>query len=191
MSETPSAEMTSVDALYDEAQRRYLDGDFLGALQGWQAAELLAPEDVEIKKKIVQSYFALGDSAGGEAALTALRESWRASKDAAVRAWAEVVIDQLQVGGQRVWAYETLRPQSEDLYYALVWRVLDAKGRVTMTVQLESSAYGRERGVPYVFGNNTAKGHATTGPMFKERPPYVVLRELAVQQIQRLMGLTG
>lgn len=181
----------SVDQLYDEAQHRYLDGDFLGALQGWQAAELLAPEDVEIKKKIVQAYFALGDSAGGEAALGALRESWQQSQDPRVRALHEVVIDQLLVGGQRVWAYETLRPQSQDLHYALVWRVLDPKGRVTMTVQLESSAYGRERGVPYVFGNNTAKGHATTGPMFKERPPYIVLRALAVQQLERLMAQAG
>lgn len=173
----------NVDALYDEAQRRYLEGDFQGARAGWEAAHALAPSDVEIQKKIVQACFALGDAEAGERALAALHEGWRQSAVPEVRAWKEVVIDQLQVAGHRVWAYEALLPPTGDLSYVLTWRVLDPQGRVLMTVQLESSAYGREVGVPYVLGINTARGHATVGPMFASRPPYLVLRELAVRQI--------
>ncbi len=185
------AEPSTVDDLYDDAQRRYLQGDFAGALAGWQAALALAPDDVEIKKKLVQAHFALGDSEGGEAALEVLRQAWRQSADPAVQGWTEVVIDQLQAAGHKVYAYETLRPGSEDLYYAISWRVLDGQGKVRMTVQLESSAYGRERGVPFVLGVNTIKGHATTGPMFNSRPPYLAVRALAVQQIERIMGATA
>lgn len=179
----PDVDQPDVDQLYDDAQRAYLEGDFAAALAGWSRALSLAPDDVEIKKKLVQTHFALGDSAAGEAALEGLRQAISSSADPTVQGWKEVVIDQLNVGGQRVFAFETLRYDSADLYYALVWRLLDGGGKVQMTVQLESSAYGRERGVPFVMGINTARGHATTGPMFNSRPPYLALRELAVKLI--------
>lgn len=179
------ADTQQVDALYDAAQKSYLDGDFQAALSGWRAALALAPGDFEIKKKVVQASFALGDHEGGEAALDVLREAWRASADPAVQGLDEVVIDQLRVDGLRVYAYETLRPRSPELHYAVTWRVFDAEGRVIMTAQLESSAYGREVGVPFVFGVNTPRGHATTGPSFSGRPPYLAVREIAVQQIQK------
>lgn len=185
------ADIQQVDALYDAAQKSYLEGDFQAALRDWQAALALAPGDFEIQKKLVQAHFALGDHEGGEAALSALREAWRTSADPAVQGTDEVVIDQLRVDGLRVYAYETLRPRSPELHYALTWRVFDAEGRVMMTAQLESSAYGREVGVPFVFGVNTPRGHATTGPSFSARPPYLAVREIAVQQIQKGLATQG
>lgn len=181
----PDVDQPDVDQLYDDAQRAYLEGDFAGALAGWSRALSLAPDDVEIKKKLVQTHFALGNGEAGEAALDTLRQAIADSADPVVQGWREVVIDQLQVGGQRVFAFEILRYDSADLYYVLVWRLLDGGGKVQMTVQVESSAYGREKGVPFVMGVNTARGHATTGPMFSSRPPYLALRELAVKLIER------
>lgn len=183
-----AADPQEVDALYNAGQYLYNQGDFRGALQRWEMAADRAPDDLEIRKKIVQALFALGEGERGDAALDALRQAWAESRDPEVQRWNEVVFDQLLVGGHRVLVTETLRPPRQDLYYVVVWRVFDPSDRVRLTVQLETSAYARERGVPYLFGVNTPRGHATVGPMFKERPPYLALREIAVKLIARELG---
>lgn len=183
-----SASPDDVDAWYNAGQARYNRGEYALALAHWQRAAAADPEDFEVKKKIVQAKNALGPSEEDDSLLDSLRAAWASSTDPEVQKLDAVVIDQFTVRGRRVMALETLRPRSADLWYALTWQVTDSAGRVTLTVQLETSAYGRERGVPFLLGMNTAKGHSSLGPMFKARPPYGVLRPMAIAEIEKALA---
>ena len=144
-----------------------------------------APDDLDLHRKVVQACFALGDGDAGEAALAALKEAWSKTPQAEGTGLVEVVIDQLRVAGARVMASQTLRPAHQDLWYEITWRVYGADGKVDFSVQLETSAYGREVGTPFLMGLTRGTQHRSVGPGFHARPPYLVAREIAVGHIQR------
>ena len=180
------ADPAHTDALYNLGQFYYNQALYDLALETWSAARAVVPDDLDVRRKVVQALHALGRHDDADGALVELREVWNRLPDDARP--DEVVIDQFNVADRRVVAVETLRPARDDLYYALTFRQLDDQGGVAMSVQLESSAYGRERGVPFLVGVNTARGHQVVGPMFKERPPYSIVRPMAEQLIERHSG---
>lgn len=180
-----AADPDQVNAAYNAGQAAYTQGDFLGARRRWEAALTRAPDDLDLHRKVVQACFALGDGDAGEAALAALKEAWAKTPQAEGTGLVEVVIDQLRVAGARVMASQTLRPAHQDLWYEITWRVYGADGKVDFSVQLETSAYGREVGTPFLMGLTRGTQHRSVGPGFHARPPYLVAREIAVGHIQR------
>ena len=106
------------------------------------------------------------------------------SQDPAVCALFEVTVEQFTVSNQRVMAAEMLRPRDPDLYYETVFRVLNDQNITIVTVQLESSQYGRDTGAPYIIGVTTAAGHQAVGPVFNTKPSYQSVRAIAVRLIE-------
>lgn len=177
-----------VDALYNAGQYRYNQGDYAAALAHWSKALQSAPGEVDLLKKVVQAQHALGQDGEADATFARLEAAWKASDDPRVQALDEVVIDQFKVGGVPVMASAALRPRSEDLHYAYTFRVYGDGGKIRLSVQLESSAYGRERGVPYLIGLSTPGGHRVIGPAFSEKPPYGELKRLVLPTISQALA---
>jgi tetratricopeptide (TPR) repeat protein len=172
-----------VDALYNLGLAHYNRTEYPRALECWRAARGLAPNDFEILKKNVQAERALGRWDEANATMSALFGVWQTSADPQVRDLYEVTVDQFEVAGHRVMASEMLRPRRDDLWYETVFYVLSDTNVTILTVQLESSQYGRERGVPYLLGMNTPTEHRSLGPTFTTKPSYASLKPLAIQVI--------
>jgi tetratricopeptide (TPR) repeat protein len=172
-----------VDALYNLGQAHYSRGDYPRALALWRAASAVAADDFEIAKKVVQAERALERWDDANRSMQRLFEVWQRSSDPNVRNLHEVVVDQFTVAGRRVLASEMLRPRDPDLYYETTFHVYNESGKAVMTVQLESSQYGREHGVPYLVGINTPTGHESIGPTFSAKPSYRSMKEIAVRVI--------
>ncbi len=171
------------DAHYNLGQAFYNRAAFTQALGHWETAHRLLPEDFAAIKKIVQAQRALERWDDANNSMARLFEVWQRSADPAVRELFDVAVDQFTVIGHRVLATEMLRPRDSDLYYATTFHVLNDQNQTTMTVQLESSQYGRERGAPYLIGINTAAGHQSVGPVFNTKPSYESVKEIALQLI--------
>ena len=174
------------DAAYNAGQAAYNLGHFEDALRFFEAACAARPEDFEAAKKKVQALRALARHPEAEQATADLVAMWRRSTDAAVQRLNDVVIDQFRVAGALVFAWQNLRPAREDLHYELTFAV---QGQA-LTVQLESSAYGRERGMPYLLGMTQASQHRTTGPGFPGKPPYDQVKSLVLPMLEKLLGAT-
>ncbi len=172
------------DAQYNLAQAFYNRGEFVSALTHWQAALDVLPNDFETIKKIVQTQRALGRWDDANSSMMQLFDAYNQSRDEAVIELFEVTVEQFTVSNQRVMASEMLRPRDPDLYYETVFRVLDDQNVTVMTVQLESSQYGRDTGAPYIIGVTTAAGHQAIGPVFNTKPSYQSVREIAVRLIE-------
>lgn len=173
-----------VDAHYNLAQAFYNRGEFVSALTHWQAALDVSPNDFEIIKKIVQTQRALGRWDNADSSMMQLFDAYVHSQDPAVCALFEVTVEQFTVSNQRVIAAEMLRPRDPDLYYETVFRVLNDQNITILTVQLESSQYGRDTGAPYIIGVTTAAGHQAVGPVFNTKPSYQSVRAIAVRLIE-------
>jgi hypothetical protein len=123
----------------------------------WERARRAMPEDFDAAKKVVQALSALARADEAERAMEEVRRTFRASTDVAVKRQVQVVIDQLVVGGRKVMVQEALASTSPDLHYHWTALVFDAEGKKPVfSVQLESSAYGRETGLPFLSGISRA-----------------------------------
>ena len=172
------------DAHYNLGQAFYNRGEYAPALTHWQATLDVSPADFETIKKIVQTQRALGRWHDANSSMTQLFNAYVHSRDEAVRELFEVTVEQFTVSNWRVMASEMLRPRDPDLYYETVFRVLDNQSITIMTVQLESSQYGRDSGAPYIIGVTTAAGHQAVGPVFNTKPSYQSVRAIAERLIE-------
>jgi tetratricopeptide (TPR) repeat protein len=183
-----AADPTEVDALYDAGVAHYLRRDFEAALACWSRASARAPGDFGVAKKLVQAQHALGRYDDAAAARRRLRELWRTSADPAVRLLDEVVIDQFEVDGASVHAFETLRPRSRDAHALLSFRVIGHAGP-PVTVAVETSAYGRERGAPFVLSRTRGPAYEVIGAS-DQLPAYADLRATATGLIRDALAAT-
>ena len=167
------------DARYNVGQFYRNHAQFESALRHWQAAHERLPSDFEILKKVIQAKNALGQHAAAAEDVEVLVGLWQRSTDPQVQEQDEVVIDQFRVGSSYTQAYLTLRPRNAELHYVYTFAVDSPDSQTSMTVQLESSAYGRETGMPYLLGMDTPTGHQTLGEAFASRPSYAELKPLA------------
>lgn len=171
------------DAAYNAGQAAYNLGRYEDALRFFAEACQARPDDFDAHKKLVQALRATGREDEAERATARLVELWSTSADPEVTRLNDVVVDQLRVHGHLVLAYQNLRPARPELHYELVFAV---QGQ-PLTVQLESSAYGRERGVPYVLGMTRGPEHRTLGPGYGSKPPYAQVKGAALQVLERVL----
>jgi tetratricopeptide (TPR) repeat protein len=179
------------DSAYNAGQYLYDRGRFEEALEMWRLAREAMPGDFDAAKKVVQALNALGRAEEAEAAKQEVRRLFEASNDPAVKRQVQVVIDQLVVGGRKVMVHEALAPTKPELHYHWTALVYDAEGkRPAFSVQLESSAYGRETGVPFVDGvTRPDSTHSTFGKGYASLPSYADWRRTAVKRIEKELGI--
>jgi hypothetical protein len=150
----------------------------------WKIALQARPDDFDAAKKIVQSLNALGRHEDAEAAKQEVKRIFTVSSAPGVKQQNEFVIDQLVVDGRKVMIRETIEPKDPTLHNHWTAMVLAPDGKTPeLTVQLESSAYGRERGVPFINGMTRGSTHATWGGQYGELPAYAAWRTAAIEKI--------
>jgi tetratricopeptide (TPR) repeat protein len=172
------------NSAYNAGQRLYDLQRYEEALQMWRITAKIEPDDFDAAKKIVQALNALGRHAEADRAKADVERIFAASKDPAVQAQRNVVIDQLVVDGRRVMIHQWLG-EAEGLYSHWTAFVFGADGkRPEFSVQLESSEYGRETGWPYLSGITRADSHGTWGTGYKALPEYGTWRAAAVDKIE-------
>lgn len=175
------------DAAYNAGQAAYNLGRFDDALRFFAEACRARPDDFEAYKKLVQALRASGRDDEAERATVRLVELWSKSGDPAVQKLNDVVIDQFKLHGHTVLVYQNLRPVRPELHYEIVFSVSGQN----LTVQLESSAYGRERGVPYLLGMTRGSEHRVLGPGYGARPPYVQVKAAAMVVLDKVLAPTA
>ncbi|MBK8938288.1 MAG: tetratricopeptide repeat protein [Polyangiaceae bacterium] len=176
------------DAAYNAGQYLYNRKRFEEALAMWRVAKAATPDDFDAAKKIVQALNALGRHDEAARELGEVRRIFQTSTDERVKKQSNVVIDQLVVAGRAVMVLEMLVPNDPTLHYHWTARVDDGSGKkVAFTVQLESSAYGRESGMPFLTGVTRPAGHASFEG-YKALPPYGEWRATATKRIEAELG---
>lgn len=167
------ADPTHRDANYNAGQALYNLGGFEQALAHWRRGLELAPDDFFVLKKVVQAENALGlDAAATRARLL---EVWRTSADPDVRRQQSFVFDQFTAGGWRVMSVELLGdplPADADV---MRFVVEDRPDHLAFTIRIETSAYARSRGTPFVVSVSDATEYKVVDS-YKELPPYHDLR---------------
>jgi tetratricopeptide (TPR) repeat protein len=172
----------SADAAYNAGQAYYGLKDFERSRERFRRAQQLAPGDFNAAKKLMQAQLALGREAEAWETRKRVIGLWKASRDPEVRALRSYVLDQFEVGTLHVLAYENLAP-AEDLAYIYTFQVFGPDEKVVGSVQLETSAVIRERGVPYLMGVSRGAGHEQAGIAFKSLPRYSEVKALAQKLI--------
>lgn len=185
------ADAGHVDALYNLGQARYNRGEFEAALLCWDKAQALVPQDLEVRKKVIQAQHALGQYDAAAQGLEVLSALYRDRPAENGDRPLEALIDQFRIGGRQVYVYRLLTPPVNDMDYVYSFRLVEDTDthKVLCSVQLESSAYGRERGVPYLLAISTEVTHQLLGPSFTKLPPYEELRELAVAALREALAI--
>lgn len=154
------------------------------ALAMWKIALQANPDDFDAAKKIVQSLNALGKHDDAEIAKQEVKRIFATSSQPSVKQQNEFVIDQLVVDGRKVMIKETIEPRDPALHNHWTALVLATDGKTPeLTVQLESSQYGRETGVPFINGMTRGSTHATWPGQYAELPPYATWRTAALEKI--------
>jgi hypothetical protein len=131
----------------------------------------------------VQAYVALNKPDKVKRARDRVFAMWKSGKDPEVGNLKTYVYDQFTAGKYHVYVYETFDP-SGDLAY--VWQAkLVLKDKVIGSVNLETSAALREKGVPYVLGYDKAGEHSTIPEHnWKKLPDYAAFKALVGKTIE-------
>lgn len=87
--------------------------------------------------------------------------------------------DQFDAAGAGVQAYRLLDDQREPRYEVTFYLVRD--GAIERKVNLEASTYGRERGVPYLLGEDLPDAHVTYDKNWREWPNYDELKHAVLE----------
>ncbi len=174
-----NADPSLTSAHYNAGQLHYNRGEYQEALQCWERALALAPDDFATLKKVTQAHYALGHFDKGLELRRELRQAWNASTDEAVRDGCDIVFDQFQAAGYHVLVSERFGEQNSSVLYHIIFAATQ-DGQIVRTVQLESN-----RILPgFLVGTNWAQGHATFAIGFKTMPPYPEVKALVIEILE-------
>lgn len=174
-----AADPKNVDALYNLGQHHQLRGDAAAQLRFFLAAHQLAPRDVEILKKVVQSHYRLSQLDQAAPFKQQLVGIVKASPDPKVASMKEFCIDQFTVDAGTFFVYETIEPKG-DLHYLLRFRLM-AGNKMIRSINVESSAVLKERGLVAVLGQHQDGRHSTFRVGWKVLPPYPELKKIVLE----------
>ncbi|MBC8070252.1 MAG: tetratricopeptide repeat protein, partial [Deltaproteobacteria bacterium] len=171
-------------AAYNAGQYLQDAGRHEEALAMWRIALAAKSDDFDAAKKIVQSLNALGQHEEAETAKQEVKRIFAASTGPGVKQQNEFVIDQLVVDGRKVMIKETIEPKDPALHQHWTAYVFAVDGKTPeLTVQLESSQYGRDTGVPFINGMTRGSTHATWPGQYDKLPAYGTWRAAAIAKI--------
>ncbi len=170
------AAQEDADALFNLGQMHYNRRDYAAALSFWQQALERQGRDFWTLRKIIQAHYGLEQYKEAGEVRSTLLEVWNTSSDADVRLADEYVFDQFEHAGVAIHGFETLRPRDPSSYAVLSFRVVFPDGGAPLNVQVETSDYARDRGVPFVLSIVDGKNYRALGT--SERiPPYPDLKK--------------
>lgn len=175
---------TRADAYYDAAQILANRGRHDRALELYEWAADLMPDDLGCQKKILQCQIRLGlweAASQTRAEIYAMRES-----DPAYTGMASFVCDQFEIGDLDVVVVETFEPTGEPAV-ALSF-VATEGGELVFTVNLETSSAMRAAGFGWVLVAQRGDMRINTELTYAERPAYPAVRQDAQAVMRRLMA---
>jgi len=178
--EAAAADPGDVASRYNLGLARFDRGDHVGARAAWREAATAAPDDFLVLRKIVQAEHRLEMWDAAAATRDELRRRWQVTTDPRARLLAEAVIDQIEAGDRRVFAYETFRPRDPAFHPVLRFVEVDRAGHeLPHSVVIETSDYAKDRGAPYVIvvWHHGKRRIVGTAP---ELPPYPQVRATAL-----------
>ena len=173
---------TRADAYYDAAQIFANRGEHARALELYDWAADLMPDDLGCKKKILQCQIRLGrwDAARlTHEAILALRQS-----DPAYADMESFVCDQFEIDSLDVVVVETFFPRGEPSV-ALSFVVTEG-GELVFTVNLEGSSALRAAGFAWVLVAQRGEVRINTELAYYDRPAYPLVRQHAEALVRRL-----
>lgn len=173
---------TRADAYYDAAQILANRGEHTRALELYDWAADLMPDDLGCKKKILQCQIRLGrwDAASRtHDEILAMRQS-----DPAYADMESFVCDQFEIGDLEVVVVETFFPRGEPS--VAISFVVTADGELVFTVNLEGSSALRAAGYAWILVAQHRDARINTEIVYYDRPAYTVLRKDAEAVIRRL-----
>lgn len=165
-------------AHYNLGQHHQLRGEASEQLKHFTAAQTLDPKDIDISKKLLQSYYRTGQFDSAASTRTQLLQLIAQSPAEEVRNTSEICFDQFDVPEDRFFVYETLKSKGWVRYH-YTFRLFDAKGKFVRSINLETSPGLDENGGGYVLGMDEGKVHSNFGIMDK-LPPYPELKKLVL-----------
>jgi tetratricopeptide (TPR) repeat protein len=161
------------DALYNAGQAHYNRNELDEALAMWRRAADLDPEDFFVLRKVIQAECALGlDFTATQARLV---DVWRRSQRPDVRGQTTFVFDQLVAGGRHVMAQQPLEADPTGEGDVMRFSVEGRRGRTGAVIRVETSAYARARGTPYVISVTEGEAYRVVDTL-AALPPYAELR---------------
>lgn len=176
----------SAEALYERGAQAFAAQQHDAALGLWERAAAKAPEHFELRRRLGLVQRALQRHEDADASLERLLELY-AHAEPPVSELLDALVDRFQLQGNLVTVHRRLAPMVGPMTYVWVFTLLADRTRRLATVQVESSDYGRERGVPYVLGMSMPAGHQLLDHSWTTLPPYLELRDLAAGYLSRAL----
>jgi tetratricopeptide (TPR) repeat protein len=169
-----------VDAHWNLGLHHQLRGDPKISLAHYLAAFAQKPPDVDGLKKVLQAYYRLADFDNAAAYRLKLLDLIAKSDDPKIRAMKEFCFDQFDAPQGRFFVYESLNKDAS-LFYWFTFRLVNEEGNVIKTINLESSKFLVETGVPFLLGQDEGRVHSNFGLSFKNLPAYPDLKKLVLE----------
>jgi tetratricopeptide (TPR) repeat protein len=182
LAETLRLDPTRADAYYDAAQIFANRGEHARALELYDWAADLRPDDLGCKKKILQCQIRLSRWEAASKThdeILAMRQS-----DPAYADMESFVCDQFEIDDLEVVVVETFFPSGEPS--VAMSFVITSDGELVFTVNLESSSALRAAGFTWVLVAQHGDARINTEIVYYDRPAYTVLRKDAEAVIRRL-----
>lgn len=179
-------------ALYNLGMLNYLADDFEDAAQYWKTLAGLEPTDWEVREKLIQAYWGLGNSEAANAEIAVLREAYQSGKHLELNEKGFFICDQIQVGKIRAYVFEYYEPKGKR---PITWKFRLNSGEETLDHYLSVGSYpsatefAREEGTIgpdehkfHLDGYWSDGSHVLYG-FYRNRPPYQVIRK----EVQRIL----
>ncbi len=100
-------------ALYNLALQNYLEADFDGAAQRWEALKNLEPEDWQVREKLIQTYWGAGKSSKAVLETKELRDARESEEHKELNEKEFFICDQFQTGEIRAYVLEYYKMEGE------------------------------------------------------------------------------
>ncbi|HYG76824.1 MAG TPA: tetratricopeptide repeat protein [Planctomycetota bacterium] len=180
--------------LYNAGLAAYLKGDFATASKMWVTLKVLRPDDHQVRAKLVQTWQAAGQKAARDRERASLIQLHQSTEDAEFKKKPSYCLEQFEVNGTSVRAYEFFELGGE-FAVRYLFQILDADGateksRITLGSYDMINAIAREQGAlkagerrfhldGYFDGGKTHKTYA----FFKDEPGYDDVRAIIIDII--------
>lgn len=171
---------------YDKGQIHANRHEHRLALDAFEQAHLLAPDDFPTLKKLVQGQIRNGLWEAARVSHAALRVLWANARDGELMRVESYVLDQFEIAGRDVLAIETFAPRG-DPKVAMSFAVTDG-GRLEFSVNLEGSLALAAAGWAWTLIVQAGETRISSDIRYRERPAYAVLRGDVEALIQRWLG---
>lgn len=180
------ADPNDQEALYDLGLASYLDEEYPQAIEAWERLAKLAPDDWQLRAKLIQAYWAAGKQREADKAIKELRDARVTGKAQDLKDSKFFIRDQFVIGDVRVFTLEYFELEGER---PLLWKFVMRSGDKTRDRHFSLGSYDSTTEAMRAMGDIGPKerafhldgywdngDHETFG-FFKGRPDYETVRK--------------